>query len=789
MPETLNEQRLRALIEGVKDYAILMLDPQGRVASWTACAERVKGYRAEEIVGKSFACFYTPEDLASGHPDSVLRTAAQIGHFEEEGWRVRRDGSRFWASVMITALRDENGKVIGFSKMTRDVTERRRAEEKLRESEEKFRAVLECAPDAVLIVDENGRIALVNAQAERLFGYRRDELVGQSVEILIPARLRPGHTGHRLAWAKTPRTRSMGAGMVRTGLRKDGVEFPVEVSLSPIQTASCSLVAAAVRDVTERRIVELQLVAERQRAEDANQTKSAFLASMSHEIRTPMNAILGMSDLLWESDLNPEQRQFVEIFRRAGANLLRLIDNILDLSKIEAGHFELEKQQFNLEDILDQVIELMGGKARKKGVALLPRIAPGVSSDLIGDPGRLRQVLLNLVGNAIKFTDTGEIAVTVRSQGIGGQDRLSFAVSDTGIGIPEDKLAVIFEDFVQADSSVTRRYGGTGLGLGISRRIVNLMGGSLTATSTPGKGSTFQFSAVFDAVAPDRCLVRKEVEDFHGRRVLAVDDNCTNRLILRETLTSWGLESYEAGTAAEAVAEFAGAKNRQRPYSLVILDHQLPDKDGVTVAAAMRKIDPAIPLIMLSSTSVCDPRLRALAGVSGYAVKPVKRSDLLRLICEAMGGVTKAEAPLPSAGMTPVQPDTSHPLRILVAEDSPDNRVLVQAYAKGSPYILTFVEDGQTAVDEFSQRSFELVLMDIQMPVMDGLTATRAIRDLERKRGGPATPVIALTAHAGNTDIEMSIKAGCDSHLSKPISKAKLLAAIEAYGRRPGATS
>jgi PAS domain S-box-containing protein len=788
MLETLNEQRLRALIEGVKDYSILMLDPEGRVASWTACAERVKGYRAEEIMGKPFACFYTPEDIARGHPQEVLRIAAEVGHFEEDSWRVRKDGSRFWASVMITALRDETGKVSGFSKMTRDITERRRAEEKLRESEEKFRAVLECAPDAVLIVDENGQIVLVNAQGERLFGYPRNELVGQPVEILIPVDSRLRHANRRSGYGTMPRPRQMATGMLRKGLRKDGLQFPVEVSLSPIKTASCSWVAAAVRDVTERRVVELQLVAERQRAEDANQTKSAFLASMSHEIRTPMNAILGMSDLLWESDLNSEQRQFVEIFRRAGANLLRLIDNILDLSKIEAGHFELEKQPFNLEDILDQVIELMGGKARKKGVALLPRIAPGVSADLIGDPGRLRQVLLNLVGNAIKFTDTGEIAVTVRTHGAGEPGRLSFAVSDTGIGIPEEKLAVIFEDFVQADSSVTRRYGGTGLGLGISRRIVNLMGGSLTATSTPGIGSTFQFSAVFDAVAPAQCLVRKEVEDFHGRRVLVVDDNCTNLLILRETLASWGLESNEVGTAAEAVAEFASAKNSRRPYSLVILDYQLPDTDGVTVAATMRKIDPAVALVMLSSTSVCDPRLRALAGVSGYAVKPVKRSDLLRLICEAMGGPKNPE-PLPSAGAAPVQPDMGHPLRILVAEDSPDNRVLVQAYVKGGPYILTFVEDGQAAVDEFSQRSFELVLMDIQMPVTDGLTAARAIRELERQRGRPATPIIALTAHAGHTDIEMSTKAGCDAHLSKPISKAKLLAAIETYGRRHGATS
>ncbi len=566
MFQTLNEQRLQSLIEGIGDYAILMLDAQGRVVTWTACAERIKGYCAEEIVGKYFACFYTSEDVARGHPYDVLRIATEMGHFEEEGWRVRKDGSLFWANVMITALRDESGRVTGFSKMTRDVTERKRAEEKLLESEQKFRAVLESAPDAMLIVEEDGKIALVNTQTECLFGYRRDELVGKPVEILIPLYSRPEHIHRRSEYAKSSFHRKMGTGKVLKGLRRDGAEFPVEVSLSPIRTAGTSLVAAAVRDVTERRIVELQLVAERQRAEEANRTKSAFLATMSHEIRTPMNAILGMSDLLWESDLNVEQREFVEIFRRAGANLLRLINHILDLSKIEAGHFDLEKQQFNLEDILDQAIELIGGKARRKGIALLSRIASGVEADLIGDPGRLRQVLLNLVGNAVKFTETGEIMITVQPQEGGGPGRLKFAISDTGIGIPADKLEVIFEDFTQADSSFTRKYGGTGLGLGISRRIVELMGGNMAATSVPGKGSTFQFTAVFETVAPDQRLVRKEVEDFHGRRVLVVDDSCTNRLILRETLGSWGLESNALGTATELLADLSRAKNSHQPY-------------------------------------------------------------------------------------------------------------------------------------------------------------------------------------------------------------------------------
>jgi PAS domain S-box-containing protein len=785
MSETLSEQRLRSLIEGVMDYAILQLDRQGLVASWTAFAERTKGYRAEEILGKSFACFYTPEDVERGHPDEVLRIAAEVGHFEEDGWRVRQDGSRFWASVMITALRDEAGQVTGFSKMTRDITERKRDEEKVRESEQKFRAVLESAPDAMLIVEGTGKIALVNAQLERLFGYRREELVGQPMEILIPVPSRVCHAHLRSEWNKNPRPRPMNSGMVLKGLRRDGAEFPVEVSLSPIETANSSWVVAAIRDVTERRTVELQLVAERRRAEDANRTKSAFLATMSHEIRTPMNAILGMSDLLWESDLDPEQRRFVEIFRRAGASLLRLINHLLDLSKIEAGHFELEKEQFNLEDVLDQVSELIGGRARRKGIALLVRLAPDVATDFIGDPGRLRQALLNLVGNAVKFTDKGEVTVTAQSQQSSEPGRVSFAVSDTGIGIPADKLDVIFDDFTQADSSVTRKYGGTGLGLGITKRIVERMGGRIFAISTPGEGSTFVFTALFEPVAPDQLLVRQEVDDLQGCRVLVVDDSCTSRLILRETLGSWALESNAFGTAAQALQELARAKDSHKPYSLVILDNRPPDMSCVELSAAIREIEPAVPLIILSSgASACDTVRPAVDGLSGYALKPVKRSDMLRLICQAMGRSKNHEPVLPSSGSSPLeQADRDNPVRILVAEDSPDNRILVQAYLKGGAYDVTFVEDGQAAVEEFSIQSFDLVLMDVQMPVMDGLTATRTIREFERSRGNRATPIVALTAHASQRDTEMSVEAGCDSHLSKPISKSKLVATIEKYGR------
>ena len=772
-----SQRQLRAMIDGIRDHAILMLDPEGRVLNWSEGARRVKGYEAGEILGRNFSCFYPPEEIERGHPQQVLQRASEDGHYEEEGWRVRKDGSRFWAIVTITAQRDDSGVLHGFSKITRDITERRRAEEELRESLIQFRAVLESAPDAMVIFDEKGEIVLVNAETERLFGYRREDIVGMPVETLIADDSRASYARGRSESDHVSGSRQMGSRLEINGLRRDGGEFTMEISVGPMETHNKAWIAASIRDVTERRAME-QLVAERKTAEEANRSKSAFLAAMSHEIRTPMNAILGMSDLLWESDLNSEQRQFVEIFRRAGANLLVLIDNILDLSKIDAGHFELEQRAFSLGEVLEQTVDLVGGGARKKGIELRVCMAPGIGSDLVGDPGRLRQVLLNLVGNAIKFTDAGEIVVTVQPQEGGGPGAFTFSVSDTGIGIAPEKLLSIFDDFAQADSSMTRRYGGTGLGLGISRRIVEQMGGSLTVTSSPQNGSTFTFTVTFPRAER---RVGRELDDLQGRPVLVVDDNSTNRLVLQECLASWGMESTSWGTAVEALKDLELATNRRRPYALAILDDRMPGTSGLETAAAMRKIEPDLPLIMLSSEAISAETFWLTQVGVGHAVKPVNRADLLRLVCDAVGSLWITAAPTQPVAALLRQLNDCPPIEILVAEDAPDNRVLVQAYLKSGLYNLTMVEDGQSAVEQFAARTFDLVLMDMQMPIMDGLTATSKIRELERERGGRRTPIVALTAYARQVDIEMSKEAGCDSHLSKPISKAKLVATIVNY--------
>lgn len=702
----------------------------------------------------------------------VTRSVEDDAPYDTEYKVVWPNGSLHVLGSRAKVYRDAGGRPLRMTGVCWDITERKRLEDR-------YRLAVEASPAALLMVNQDGRILMANSRGLTLFGYTEAELIGQPIELLVPQRFRAGLPAHRDSFFNDPVQRPMGAELDLLGVRKDGTEFPVKVGLSPVETAKGQAVICGVIDITDQIKMMEAMRQAKEAAESASRAKSSFLANMSHEIRTPMNGIIGMAQLLAQTELRSHQRDYLATVDESAHILLRLLNDILDFSKIEAGKLELECVDFRISECVARATQMMVLRAAEKGLEIACRVAPEIPDHLRGDSGRIQQVLVNLLGNAVKFTEAGEIFVNVNAESITpDRIRLHISVSDTGIGIPADKLDQIFRPFEQAESSTTRRFGGTGLGLAISQQLVEMMHGRIWIDSEYGRGSTFHFTAEFGIAADQHRPAPAELDSLLELPVLVVDDNFTNRRILSEMLQHWHMQPVLADSAAAARQALQKAEAAQHPIRLILLDHNMPGEDGIHFAESLRGSHGQCPIIMISSgSSPIDVDLGQKYGIGRFMTKPVIASELLNEVLHQFRRFTNAATAQPPTATPHVQ---VQPRRVLLVEDNEINRRVAVGLLRSRGHHVVLVENGQEAVNTLAEQEFDVVLMDMQMPVMDGYEATAEIRKREHQTGGHI-PIVAMTAEALKGDRERCLTAGMDDYVSKPIDPAEMYRAIERF--------
>jgi two-component system, sensor histidine kinase and response regulator len=713
-----------------------------------------------------------------------IKRAIQNGRDRFEWTHRRVNGELFVAEVTFTSCNFKGEHVLQVT--TRDISEMKKIENSLRESEETFHAITESASDAIILINSTGVITFWNSAAQKIFNYSSQEILGKNLYQFIAS-----NRFHASQMRATKLRRNSNDGSVQhrmlelVAIRKGGAEFPIELNISPLYLHGKQHAVTIIRDITERKKMEEEMRLAREEAETASRMKSMFLANMSHEIRTPMNGILGMSTLLLDTEMSAEQRDFTETLQRSGESLLTIINDILDYSKVEAGRMELEQIDFNLRHCVEDVADLLALRAQEKGLEFICSLDENIPDFVCGDPGRIRQVLTNLLGNAVKFTEKGEVSLHLGLASSNDKDvAICCEVRDTGIGITPKDQKRLFQPFTQVDASTARRFGGTGLGLSITRLLVEIMGGHIEMESEPGHGSTFRFTLTLGR-AKERVSLPSPIGELAGRYVLAVDDNETNRRLLLSLLTGWGCHCELASDALSAMEKLHEAHCAGHPFDMALLDMQMPGITGEELGRLIKQDETLkeTRLIMITSLGERGEARRLVQiGFSGYLSKPVRREQLRRCLETVMGfsdEETAVDRPLITSHVLAESRQGSR--RVLIVEDNLVNQKVARAMIEKLGLLVEIASNGREALEKLSNHTFDLIFMDCQMPEMDGYEATACLRNPAYHVLNPNTPIIAMTANAMKGDREKCLKAGMDDYVSKPINPVELAAAIERW--------
>ena len=777
---------LMAILEAAVD-GIVVINERGIIESVNPAVTKLFGYTPDQLLGQNVKMlmpdpYHTEHDqYLRNYLTSGLKKVIGIGR---EVLGRRSDGTSFPIHLAVNEILVDGSRK--FAGIVRDISSQIL-------SEMQFRQVVDSAPNGLLMIDPHGTIMMVNKQVEAMFGYSREELLGNRVEMLMPERFRSNHSTYRRGYFSGPTSRAMGVGRDLPGLRRDGSEFPVEIGLNPIDTPQGRLALASIVDISGRKRMEDALAKAAEDLEEKNrelsetrdmalragQAKTDFLATMSHEIRTPMNGVLGMTTLLLDTTLTPEQRDYLQTLRSSSESLLRIINDILDFSKIEAGKFTIEHIPFDLRLTIEDTLDILAPTAQGRQLELVGLIDAQTPRTVVGDPGRIRQILTNLVGNAIKFTEHGEVLIQVlQTDEDPGSVVLRFEVIDTGIGLSPEAQAKMFQAFTQADSSTARKYGGTGLGLTICKRLVELMGGTIGLQSFAGQGTCVWFTirlGTHTDAAPAVPLIPSGL-DLTGLRVCLVDDNATNRSLLQYHVSAWNMHHESAVDGPSALALLRRGMEEGTPFDVAIIDMYMPEMNGLELCRLIKQ-DPALRkthLIMLTASGQRGDSLAAQeAGAAAYLTKPIRERHLADCIRLIFGRDDAKEQPAPFLTRhTITEAIAREAPRLLVVDDNPVNQKVAVKMLEKLGCRVDLAGNGMEALAAICRHQYPLVFMDCQMPDLDGLETTRLLRSQEKP--GEHLPVIAMTANAMEGDRESCLKAGMDDFISKPIITSDL---------------